>query len=188
MSAASRAKGFRARSLADYVSRELDPLIAARGFGEASLLLCWREIVGARIARICEPATLQWPPRARGKSNDPAAAKRREKTPREPATLVLRVDPGFGLEAQHLAPIIIDRVNAHLGWRCVARIALRQEKLRPASVSRPGHDRAPRHDAPAARARALEATEGVADEGLRGALVRLGERALADLNCAPGDA
>ncbi|WP_292529817.1 DUF721 domain-containing protein [Methylocystis sp.] len=187
MSAASRAKGFRARSLGDYVSRELDPLIAARGFGEASLLLCWSEIVGARIARICEPATLQWPPRARGKSNDPAAAKRREKTPREPATLVLRVDPGFGLEAQHLAPIIIDRVNAHLGWRCVARIALRQEKLRPASAPRPSRGRSPGSDA-AARARAIKATEGVADEGLRAALVRLGERALADLNCAPGDA
>jgi hypothetical protein len=185
MSAASRAKGFRARSLADCVSRELDPLIAARGFGEASLLLCWSEIVGARIARICAPAALQWPPRARGKSNDPAAPKRREKTPREPATLVLRVDPGFGLEAQHFAPIIIDRVNAHLGWRCVARIALRQEELRPASESRRP---VPNRPDAAARARAMAATEGVAEGGLRAALVRLGERALAGSNVTPGDA
>ena len=187
MSAASRAKGFKARSLADYVSRELDPLIAARGFGEASLLLCWSEIVGARIA-----AHL----RTRDSAMAAASAGQVErsggrKTPRKDASGAGDAGaagrPGFGLEAQHLAPIIIDRVNAHLGWRCVARIALRQEKLRPASVSRPGHDRAPRHDA-AARARAIEATEGVADEGLRAALVRLGERALADLNCAPGDA
>lgn len=188
MSAPSRAKGFRARSLADYVLRDLDPLIAARGFGEASLLMCWNEIVGARIARICAPAALQWPPRLRSKSNDPAAAKRREKTPREPATLVLRVDPGFGLEAQHLAPIIIDRVNAHLGWRCVARIALRQEEMVPASGSqRPIRGRPPLADA-AARARAVEATEGVAEEGLRAALVRLGERALSSSTGAPGDA
>jgi hypothetical protein len=186
MSAPSRAKSF-ARPLADYVLRELDPLVAARGFSEASLLMCWREIVGARIARICAPASLQWPPRPRDKANDPAAPKRREKTPRDPATLVLRVDPGFGLEAQHFAPIIIDRVNAHLGWRCVARIALRQEELGPTSASRLSPARAPKPDA-AARARAMAATEGVAEEALRAALIRLGERALAGSNQAPGDA
>ncbi|HEY8126018.1 MAG TPA: DciA family protein [Methylocystis sp.] len=187
MSLPSRAKGFKARSLADFVARELDPLIAARGFGEASLLLCWREIVGARISRICEPATLQWPPQRRAKPADPSPGKRREKTPREPATLVLRVDPGFGLEAQHLAPTIIDRVNAHLGWRCVARITLRQEELRPASTRRPSPGPAPKPDA-AARARAMEAAEGVAEGGLRDALIRLGERALARSNAGPGDA
>lgn len=187
MSAYSRAKSF-ARPLADYVLRELDPLVAARGFGEASLLLCWREIVGARIARVCAPDALKWPPRARGKANDPAAPKRREKTPREPATLVLRVDPGFGLEAQHFAPIIIDRVNAHLGWRCVAKIALRQEAPAPAPASqRSIPSRPPPADA-AARARAVEATEGVAEQGLRAALIRLGERALSGSNGAPGDA
>ncbi|MGJ0395300.1 MAG: DUF721 domain-containing protein [Methylocystis sp.] len=187
MSAPSRAKGFRARSLADYVSRELDPLIAARGFGEASLLLCWREIVGARISRICAPDALRWPPRTKAKASDPAP-KRRDKTPREPATLVLRVDPGFGLEAQHLAPIIIDRVNAHLGWRCVTRIALRQEALASAPASlRPVSSRQLPADA-AARARAVKATEGVAEEGLRAALVRLGERALSGSNGAPRDA
>ncbi|TLG71441.1 DciA family protein [Methylocystis sp. B8] len=187
MSASSRCKGIRARPLADYVLRELDPLVATRGFSEASLLLSWREIVGARIARICAPASLQWPPRARTKSTDPSAAKRREKTPREPATLVLRVDPGFGLEAQHLAPIIIDRVNAHLGWRCVARIALRQEELSAAPGSPPRADRAPKPNDDA-RARAVKATEGVAEEGLRAALIRLGERAIAGSAGEPGDA
>jgi len=187
MSLSSRAKGFRARPLGDYVLRELDPLIAARGFGEASLLLCWREIVGARIARICAPASLQWPPQRRAKPADPSLGKRREKTPREPATLVLRVDLGFGLEAQHLVPTIIDRVNAHLGWRCVARIALRQEDLRPASSSRRSPGRAPKPDA-AARARAVEATEGVAEDALRAALIKLGECALAGSSGAPGEA
>ncbi|MGD9541638.1 DUF721 domain-containing protein [Methylocystis sp.] len=187
MSAPSRAKGF-ARPLADYVLRELDPLVAARGFSEASLLLCWREIVGARIARICAPDALKWPVRAKAKPIDASTPKRRDKTPPEPATLVLRVDPGFGLEAQHFAPIIIDRVNAHLGWRCVARIALRQEALAPAPASqRPVSTRPPAADA-AARARAMKATEGVAEAGLRAALVRLGERALAGSNHAPRDA
>jgi hypothetical protein len=186
MSLSPRGKSF-ARPLADYVLRELDPLVAARGFGEASLLLCWREIVGARIARICAPASLQWPPRPRTKPVEQPGGKHREKTPREPATLVLRVDPGFGLELQHLAPTIIDRVNAHLGWRCVARISLRQEELPEAAPQRASRARPPRAD-PAAHARAVEAAAGVAEEALRDALIKLGERALAALDGEPGDA
>jgi hypothetical protein len=109
---------------------------------------------------------LQWPPRAK---------RRAPEKPQEPATLILRVAPGFGLEAQHLAPVVIERVNAHLGWRCVGKIALRQEELRD--------DRAPVKAAPLppdpeARARAEDATRGVANDALRAALVTLGERAL----------
>jgi hypothetical protein len=162
----TRMKGVWARPLADYVLRELDPLVARQGFGEASLLMRWREIVGARLAEICQPMKLQWPPRAK---------RRAPEKPQEPATLILRVAPGFGLEAQHLAPVVIERVNAHLGWRCVGKIALRQEELRD--------DRAPVKAAPLppdpeARARAEDATRGVANDALRAALVTLGERAL----------
>lgn len=167
MSLAPRVKGVFARPLAEYVLRELDPLVAKQGFGEASLLMQWREIVGARVADICAPERLQWPARAR----KPAPGK-----PQEPASLVLRVEPGFGLEIQHMVPAIIDRVNAHLGWRCVARVALRQQTLAPQTgKKRPRPSLAD----PAARARAEAATEGVDEEALRAALVRLGEKALA---------
>lgn len=168
MSVSSRAKGVRARPLADYVLRQIDPLVARRGFGEASLLMQWREIVGARVAEICAPERLQWPPRARR-----AGAGERQ----EPAALALRVEPGFGLEIQHMAPTIVDRVNAHLGWRCVSRLILRQQPLaRADGKERPG--RAPPVD-PAARARAEAAADGLSEEPLRAALIRLGERALA---------
>jgi hypothetical protein len=166
MSARPRGKSF-ARPLAELVSKQLDPLAARQGFGEASLLLRWRDIVGARVAGLCAPERLQWPARARK-----AAPER----PQEPATLVLRVEPGFGLDVQHMAPTILDRVNAHLGWRCVARVTLRQQALgdRPEP---PPTRRVPLD--PAARARAEAATEGVEETALRAALVRLGERALA---------
>ncbi|QGM97308.1 DUF721 domain-containing protein [Methylocystis parvus] len=166
MSAAPR-KGVFARPLVDYVLRELDPLVARQGFGEASLLLQWREIVGARVADICAPERLQWPARARKPAPD---------RPQEPATLVLRVEPGFGLEIQHMAPAIVDRVNAHLGWRCVVRVTLRQQALAPRAEKR----RPPRPALadPASRARAEAATQGVAEESLRAALIRLGEQAL----------
>lgn len=167
MSVAPRVKGVFARPLAEYVLRELDPLVARQGFGEASLLMQWREIVGARVADICAPERLQWPARARKPSPDKH---------QEPATLILRVEPGFGLDIQHMAPAIIDRVNAHLGWRCVARVTLRQQALTPrAQTKRPR----PAPADPAAHAKAEAATEGVDEEALRAALVRLGEKALA---------
>ncbi|MGJ0394417.1 MAG: DUF721 domain-containing protein [Methylocystis sp.] len=167
MSVAPRKKRVFARPLAEYVLERLDPLVAKKGFGEASLLMQWREIVGARISDICAPERLQWPARARKPSPD---------KPQEPATLILRVEPGFGLEIQHLAPAIIDRINAHLGWRCVSKVNLRQQAL-----ARRAQNNAPRIVAadPEARARAAAAVEGVADESLRTALARLGERALA---------
>ena len=88
----------------------------------------------------------------------------------EPATLVVRVEGAFALELQHLAPIVVERINAHLGWRCVGRLALRQgplERLPPARAK-------PAAPSPAARAAAARAVEGIADPGLRDALARLG--------------
>jgi hypothetical protein len=168
MGIAPRAKGVFARPLAEYVLRELDPIVAKQGFGEASLLMQWREIVGARIADICAPERLQWPARA----HKPVPGK-----PQEPATLVLRVEPGFGLEIQHMAPAIIDRVNAHLGWRCVARTTLRQQALAAPRMEKKAPRPAPAD--PEMRMRAEAATKGVDEEALRAALVRLGEKALA---------
>ena len=58
----------------------------------------------------------------------------------EPATLVLRVEGPAAIEIQHLAPVILERVNRFLGWRAVGRIALRQAPLRGAA---PGAARPP---------------------------------------------
>jgi len=165
-SGGTRSKKNVSRVLAELVNRALDPLVARQGFGESALILRWEAVVGVRVAAICEPIRLQWPPRAKGRAPD---------KPQEPATLALRVEPGFGLDIQHMSGAIIERVNAHLGWRCVARLAIRQEPMRR-EAAKPR--RAPPND-PAARARAEAATEGVTDEALRRALVRLGEQALA---------
>lgn len=157
----------RARQLADFLPETLDPLVAKLGMSQATLVLDWAEIVGERIAGVCEPARLRWPPR--GPKTDPTRAA-------DPATLQLRVAAGFGLEIQHLAPTIMERVNAHLGWRCVGKIALRQEPL-----ERRGKPvrRKPRID-PAAQAEAEAAARGIEDDGLRAALIRLGAAALSE--------
>jgi hypothetical protein len=160
------------RPLAEFVNRALDPLVAKQGFGESSVLLQWETIVGARIAGLCQPIRLRWPPRAKSRAPD---------KPEEPATLSLRVEPGFGLDIQHMSGAIINRVNAHLGWRCIGKIVLVQEPLRR-DAPKPTH-LAPRD--PAARDRAEEATLGIEDEALRKALVKLGERAMTKFNDCP---
>ena len=150
--------------LADFVPKILDPAVARQGFGESALLLEWEEIVGERIASISQPVRLQWPP---------AGMKRDPLEPRPPAALVLRVEPGFGLEIQHVSAVLLDRINAHLGWRCIGALKIRQERIERASVSpkRPPED-------PCARAEAERRVAGVQDEPLRDALARLGARVL----------
>lgn len=167
-----RFKKIYSRPLAELVNRALDPLVAKQGFGESSLLLQWEAIIGSRVASMCQPMRLKWPPRAKPRTTDKTQTP---DMPQDPATLFLRVEPGFGLDIQHMSGAIIDRVNAHLGWRCVARLSIRQEPLRrDGPRARP----APQCD-PIARMRAVAATEGVADEALRAALVALGERVMA---------
>ena len=146
--------------LADLVAPCLAPSLARFGFGEADLLMFWPEIVGERLAARCEPLRLQWP----------ARAARQEKA--EPATLIVQVEGGFAVELQHQAAVVLERVNAHLGWRCVGRLVLKQ-----GPVARRQMPRAvpPRPDAQAIE-RARTSAEGIADDDLRDALVRLGSR------------
>jgi hypothetical protein len=140
------------------------PTLAARGLGQMSLIADWAEIVGADVARYAQPAQIQWPPR--GAKQDPNSVA--------PATLVLRVDPAFALEAQHAAAIIVQRVNGHLGWRCIGRVAFRQG---PLARTRQPH-RAPPAPSPAARQRAATLAAPIADDDLRRALAELGAHAI----------
>lgn len=160
-------KGPKTFALADLTAKAMDPVLAKQGFGAADIVLHWEEIVGERLARFCEPVKLQWPARA---------AKADPRAPQEPASLVVRVESGFALELQHYGATVIERVNAHLGWRCVGRLLLRQG---PIGANRPAPRRKPVED-PAARAEAARQAEGVADDALRDAITRLGARVLAD--------
>ncbi len=148
-----------AKPLAEFTSRLISEALAARGLGESSLIADWPAIVGETFARHARPIELQWPPRP---------AKRDPETPARPATLVLRIEGAFALEAQHSAPVIIERVNAHLGWRCVGKIAFRQGPLPPLKERR--------HAAPApsdsAQAAARAAAVSIENEDLREAVAR----------------
>jgi hypothetical protein len=149
--------------LSAHIAPVIGPALAARGLSEASLVSHWPEIVGADIARFCRFERLNWPPR--GAKTDPEA-------PRPPATLILRIDGAFAVEAQHMSRLIVERVNAHLGWRCVGKAAFRQGPLPQAPA--PRRVRAPSWEA-LEQARAACPVE---DEGLREAMARLGARVI----------
>jgi hypothetical protein len=151
--------------LGEFVSELVGPALARQGLGETSLVTDWSEIVGASLAARCRPIEVQWPPRA---------ARRDPDTPIMPATLVLRVEGAFALEAQHSTALIIERVNSHLGWRCIGKIAFRQGPLDATPT------RAPKVSPPSARAKeqAQQYAAPIEAEDLREAMTRLGARVI----------
>jgi hypothetical protein len=154
-----------AKPLAEFTPALIAETLAARGLSQASLIADWPAIVGETLARHARPIELKWPPRA---------VKRDPDQPIAPATLVLRVESAFALDAQHSSAVIVARVNAHLGWRCVEKIAFRQGPLPPLKKKR----RLAPAPSDAAEAAARAAASAIEDDDLRAAVTRLGARAI----------
>lgn len=144
--------------LADLLERCLDKALAAQGFAASDILLAWEDIVGPRLAQHTRPMRISWPRQPRHGEN-----------PSIPATLEVRSSSAFAIELQHTAPVIIDRINAHFGWRCIGRITIRQ-----GAVPRQAPPPAPPPVDAVAVQRATLATASVTDDRLRDALTRLG--------------
>lgn len=151
----------RTRPLADLIESCLGPTLQAQGFAASDILVAWADIVGPRLAGTCQPLKLEW--RRRGPPLDPKARP-------EPATLIVRVESAFALEMQHLAPIILERVNTHYGWRCVGRLVLKQGRVRRSPARSPGTPILTDAD----RRRLHAATATVGENDLKAALDRLG--------------
>lgn len=146
--------------LAELVEGCLSETLARQGFASADIVSSWADIAGEPLGARSQPIRLDWPKRARP---DPD-------TPPPPATLHVRVEGAFALEAQHLAPLMIERINALYGWACVGRIVLHQGPVRRPAPKRPASRTLARHEEAAIAAAAAP----VLDEGLRDALARLG--------------
>jgi hypothetical protein len=156
------ARGF-AKPLRDSVGKVIGKSFQERGFASTELVTRWADIAGAEIAAHSEPLKIQWtrPPRAAPGSATMDGGQ-------EPGTLVLRVEGPAAIEIQHAADVICARVNRFLGWRAVARLALRQAPLRR------GERKAVRSIDPDATARIAATLPEIADEELRQAVARLG--------------
>jgi hypothetical protein len=144
-----------AKPLRDLVGKVVGETFARQGFASAELVTRWPEIAGAEISAHSEPIKIQWTRPADGQE-------------REPGTLVLRVEGPAAIEIQHLSGVICERVNRFLGWRAVARLALRQAPLRH------GERRAVRSADTVAAERIAETLSDVGDDDLKAALARLG--------------
>lgn len=139
------------------------------GFSTATLLTDWGQIVGADMARYTAPDRLKWPRGGTNGTDDEPA----EGPARQGATLVLRVDLGRGIDIQYKARQLIERINAHFGYRAVAEIRIIQapvegalppvEVASPAKVLRKAFNRG--ETAPLLAA--------IPDDGLRAALERM---------------
>jgi len=140
------------------------------GFSTATLLTDWEQIVGADLARYTAPDRLKWPCNgtAGGSHDEPA-----EGPSRQGATLVLRVDLGRGIDIQYKARQLIERINAHFGYRAVAEIRIIQAPvdgaLPPAEVASPARVLRKAFN----RGETAPLLAAIPDDGLRAALERM---------------
>ena len=155
-----------AKPLRDLAGKIVGEAFTRQGFASAELVTRWSEIVGPEIAAHSEPIKIQW--QRLSPSRVPPSGGGGLGSEHEPGTLVLRVEGPAAIEVQHLAGVICERVNRFLGWRTVARVALRQAPLR-----RSERKNAPAFD-PAATARIAASMPEIDDDDLRQALARLG--------------
>jgi len=155
-----------AKPLRDLLGKVVGETFTRQGFASAELVTRWPEIVGADIAAHSEPMKIQW---LRPTPSGPATVSGTGSGGgQEPGTLVLRVEGPAAIEVQHLADVICERVNRFLGWRAIARIALRQAPLRR------NERKAARGADPVATARVAATLDDIADDDLKQALARLG--------------
>ncbi|WP_308514634.1 DUF721 domain-containing protein [Sphingomonas flavescens] len=140
----------RARSAGELVGDVGGQSFRRFGFIQSSIVSRWAEIVGERYARVSCPESIKFPA---GKKAGGA--------------LTLMIEGAHAPLIQHLAPMIIERVNRFFGYAAINRIVFRQGRL-PIP--------APKTERPQLRAVPKELGEGlreIADPELRHCLESL---------------
>jgi len=79
------------------------------GFVQSSIVSRWREIVGERYAGVSSPESIRFPP---GRKSE--------------GVLTLVVEGAHAPMMQHVAPVIVERVNRFFGYSAVVRVAFKQ--------------------------------------------------------------
>lgn len=142
------------RPIAADLPRLIGKPLGKRGFGEGGLIAEWAAVAGAETARYTAPLKLSFP---RGSRHD--------------GTLTLRTTSAFATELQHIAPQLLERINAYLGYAAISRLKIEQGRLPPRAR------RAKPEIAPLAPGEAhdlVRRLEPIADDNLRRALEGLG--------------
>jgi hypothetical protein len=90
------------------------------GFVQSSVITRWREIVGERYAGVSAPESIRFPHGARSRG-----------------VLTLVVEGAHAPLMQHVAPVIMERVNRFFGYPAVDRIAFKQGLVQVARRKEP---------------------------------------------------
>jgi hypothetical protein len=99
----------RARAVSDMLPDVGRAAFRRFGFVQSSVVSRWREIVGERYAAVSSPESIRFP---HGK--------------RSAGILTLIVEGAHAPMMQHVAPVIVERVNRFFGYPAVERVSFRQ--------------------------------------------------------------
>ncbi len=110
-------RAMRARAVSDMVPDIGRAAFRRFGFVQSSVVSRWPEIVGERYAGISSPESIRFP-----------AGRKSE------GVLNLLVEGAHGPMMQHVAPVIVERVNRFFGYPAVARVAFRQGAVKAAKA------------------------------------------------------
>ena len=112
----NRQRGMKA--LAQPLARITRGALGRRGFAEGAVLTEWSSIVGPHLAAQTCPLKLSHP-RGEGAAEQGAG----------PVLHIRVASGGMAMELAHLEPLVLQRINAHFGFRAVAKLALTQGPL-----------------------------------------------------------
>jgi hypothetical protein len=160
----SSVRRVRARPLADFTNKLMEPVCRKRGFAIAEVIVHWPEIAGQNFADISVPQTLKWPHREHW---DDARST-------DPATLTVLVEGFHALRLQHQIPLLRDRINQYFGYRAIDSIRLVQRPIK--SFMPPTRRTKPvlRDLSADEQARLDAATSGISNPRLAASVKRLG--------------
>jgi hypothetical protein len=99
----------RARAVSDMLPAVGGAAFRRFGFVQSSIVSRWKEIVGDRYAKVSSPESIRFPP---GK--------------RSAGVLTLIVEGAHAPMMQHVAPVIVERVNRFFGYQAVEKVHIRQ--------------------------------------------------------------
>ncbi|MFZ1468212.1 MAG: DciA family protein [Paracoccaceae bacterium] len=146
------------------MTREVRAAGEKRGFAIARLLTHWEEVAGADLAGVTRPVKVGYGRDGMG------------------ATLTLLVQGAHAPMVEMQKDRLRERVNAVYGYNAISRILLTQTAPMGFAEGQAQFGPAPKAVAPvpdpAVLARAQDTAHGVADDGLRAALERLGQNIL----------
>ena len=102
-------RAMRPRAVSDIVPQAGGAAFRRFGFVQSSVVTRWPEIVGKRYAGVSSPESIRFP---HGRKSE--------------GVLTLIVEGAHAPMMQHVAPVIVERVNRFFGYPAVERIVIRQ--------------------------------------------------------------